>query len=444
MTTSPHSFEAERSVLSALLMSPAAAVVLGELRTDDFLDPLHRRVFEAIGDLAREQLPVDSTTVADRMGLFENVGNGARDLEALTEIAGFAPTWHRVEQYADIVIRHATQRRIAATCADYASRAQVQDADPGALLVDLRAALADLELRSPGGPGRIGSRLEGVLETIEGRLTRQDRAAFVGSGIAEYDAKIGPWKPGQLVVVAARPGMGKTALAGGCALKAAKRGEPALFFSLEMASQEVFERFVGAWTRTSVEAIGRGMGGQAMRKLFLDARDMADLPLWVDDRMLTIGQITATARSWRARNPSPRGLVVIDYLGLIRPTGRSESRALEVGRQAWGAKMLAKELACPVMLLAQLNRDAEKQDRDPMLSDLRDSGEIEQHADVVIFPQRRPPLHESGPAELQVAKNRGGRTGRIDCHWQAEVMTFDSQSQEVPSGYSYGYRDAAE
>ncbi len=112
--------------------------------------------------------------------------------------------------------------------------------------------------------------------------------------------------------------------------------------------------------------------------------------------MLNLGQMVSAARSWRARNDGPRALVVIDYLGLIKPTGKSETRSLEVGRMAWGAKMMAKELACPVMLVSQLNRNSDKEGRRPALSDLRDSGEVEQHADVVVFPHREPPLEDAG------------------------------------------------
>jgi replicative DNA helicase len=264
--------------------------------------------------------------------------------------------------------------------------------DPAEVLSDARRLMADLEGRTMGGPVKLGEGLGRVLDDIEARTRGQDESSTVGLGIASYDALIGPLRPGQLVVVAARPGIGKTALAGCTALRAAKRGVPVLVFSLEMAFAELAERFLGAQARMPVETIGRGVSGLAMRELFAASRDLGSLPLWVDDRILNVGQIASTARSWRVRNQGRRALLVIDYLGLIKPQGRSETRALEVGRMAWAAKMLAKDLACPVMLVAQLNRGNEKEGRKPVLSDLRDSGEIEQHADVVIFPNREPPL----------------------------------------------------
>jgi replicative DNA helicase len=252
-------------------------------------------------------------------------------------------------------------------------------------------------------------------------------------------------RPGQLVVVAARPGIGKTALAGCTALRAAKRGVPVLVFSLEMAFAELAERFLGAQSRMSVETIGRGVSGAAMRELFAASRDLSALPLWVDDRILNAGQIASAARSWRVRNQGKRALVVVDYLGLIKPQGRSETRALEVGRMAWAAKMLAKDLACPLILVAQLNRGNEKEGRKPVLSDLRDSGEIEQHADVVIFPNREPPLEDSGEADLIVAKNRGGKTGKVSCYWNAPLMVFEGLAREEGQhGERPRYSDAAE
>jgi replicative DNA helicase len=434
----PYSADAEMSLLSSFLGSPAALSAISELRSDDFYLPFHRELFLAIAGFYERREHVDVITVSDRLGISQDV---ERSMQLMT-IAGYAPTWHRVREYADIVMRHGTARRLISACAELASRAHVQD--PGEVLSDARRLMADLEGRTMGGPVRLGEGLGRVLEDIEARTAAVDQTASISLGIASYDALIGPLRPGQLAVVAARPGIGKTALAGCTSLRAAKRGVPVLVFSLEMSFSELAERFLGAHARVSVEQIGRGMGGQSMREILAAAQDLQSLPLWVDDRVLNVGQIASAARSWRVRNQGKRALVVIDYLGLIKPQGRSETRALEVGRMAWGAKMLAKDLACPVLLVAQLNRGNEKDGRKPVLSDLRDSGEIEQHADVVIFPNREPPLEQSGPADLIVAKNRGGKTGLCSCYWNAPLMIFEGLERREEEYADRRYSDAAE
>lgn len=428
--TLPHSREAEASLLSCFLGSPAALSVLPEMRSDDFHLPFHRRVFEAIADLNEARRPVDLVAVSVHIGADEKMA----DAQALSEVAGAAPVWVNYRHYADVVMRDGTARRLIAACLDFASRAHAQD--PAEVLSEARQTLADLEGRTQGGPVRLGERLQGVLDDVGARVASEDASATVGSGIASYDALVGPFRPGQLVVVAARPGIGKTAFAGCVALRAAKRGVPALVFSLEMSFSELAERFLGANARMPVDQIGRGLGARDLASLFVASRNLYDLPLWVDDRILTAGQIAAAARSWRARNDGKRALVVIDYLGLIKPTGRAETRALEVGRMAWAAKMLAKDLQCPVMLVSQLNRGSEKEGRKPNLSDLRDSGEIEQHADVVIFPHREGDLTQSGPADLLVSKNRGGKTGAVAVHWDGPLMVFDAVERREEEIYA--------
>ncbi len=257
--SAPHSPDAERSLLSCFLGSPSALAIVSELRPDDFYLSLHRQVFEAILDLSNEQRPVDLVTVAGCLG------NPA--LEAgLLDIATAAPYWHNFRAYAGQVMRDGTARRLIAACTEIASRAHVHD--PGEVLSEARRTLADLEGRTEGGPVRLGERMSDVLETIGARGQGKATPA-ISSGIASYDRLIGPFKPGQLVVVAARPGIGKTAFAGSCALRAAKAGVPALVFSLEMQFQEMAERFLGANARVSVEDIGRAIRKHTTEPLFL-------------------------------------------------------------------------------------------------------------------------------------------------------------------------------
>ncbi len=418
----PHNPDAERSLLSCFLQAERAIDEAGDLRPDDFLIPAHRAVFDAIRALRGERKPVDIVTVGDamaRVGTAQMLGG-----DSLLAISQHVPIWHSVRHYGVLVARDGTQRRLIAACANISARAMRGD-DAVEITSDARQLFADLEIRRDGGPVRLGDRLDEVIARIAEKTTAPETYR-VNTGISRFDREIGGFRAPQLVVIAARPGIGKTALAGNVVLRAAKAGIPALVFSLEMSFDEMAERFIGADASVSVERIHRGLvSAEETAKLRSRAKALSPVPLFVDDRMLSIGQVTATARSWRLRRQEKQAVIVIDYLGLIRSSGKAENRNLEVGAMARGAKHLAKELDCPVVLVAQLNRAMEKEGREPMLSDLRDSGEIEAHADMVLFPHREPPTDGSGSASLIVAKHRGGVTGKIPCWWHAETMTFE-------------------
>jgi replicative DNA helicase len=421
-----HDTDAERNVVGCCLLEAQALDLVGDLRPDDFFIPAYQAIFEAIRDLRYAGKAIDVLTVGDVLKakghdkLLEARG------EMLTEIANIAPIWLNVKHWAEIVARDGARRRILQLCGEIGERTKA-DVDVSGLLVEARRRLADLEAPQGPGPVRLGDRIREGLAAIAARSERPEEAAVL-TGIRRFDDEIGGFRPGQLVVVAARPGIGKTAFAGTVALRAAMRSVPVLVFSLEMSWQEMFERFLGALERISVETLSRGKADYNQFKRLYKSK-LGELPLWVDDRALSMGQIVGAARAWRARQTASQALIVIDYLGLIRNDSRAETRTLEVGRMAWAAKMLAKESKTPVMLVSQLNRASEIQGREPVLSDLRDSGEIEQHADQVLFPHREPPLDQSGPSALIVAKHRGGRTGRIRCHWHAEYMSFEEAVQ---------------
>jgi replicative DNA helicase len=423
----PFSDENERALLSCFLQAERAIDEAGEVREDDFFVSRYRVVYAAIRAMREKRHPVDFVTVSDEMVRRGTLGMLGED--SLIAISNHVPLWHTVRHYATMVTRDGTLRRLMAMCADLTERARRGDEAPE-LVAEARRSLADMELRRDGGPVRVGDKMGELFERLEAK--RGDADSYrVSSGIPAFDKLIGGFRAPQLIVVAARPGIGKTSFAGTAALRAAKRGIPSLIFSLEMGFFELAERFLGAHARFPVERMTRGeLSKQEYAHLYGFSGDLQRLPLFVDDRVLTIGQIGATARSWRLRQQTKQVLIVIDYLGLVRSSGKSETRALEVGRMAWGAKTLAKDLDAPVVLVAQLNRAMEKEGREPMLSDLRDSGEIEAHADMVVFPHRTPPLEQSGPASLIVAKNRGGKVGKVDCWWHGEFMTFDGRASD--------------
>lgn len=418
----PYNPDAERSLLSCLLMSPEAINESGDIVAEDFYNAPYCAVFNAIQSVRGKGHPVDLVTVGDEL-----LRSGAIRLlmdDSVMSIGGHAVSWHQVKHYAGIVRRNGTLRRLMALSSEISARAESGDEEPDDLMSMARQRLADLEARRDGGPVRLGDQLADVFESVAAKAREPDGYS-VSSGIPKFDAMIGGFRSPQLVIIAARPGIGKTALAGSIALRAASRGVPALIFSLEMSNLELAERFIGADARFAVERISRGdLSASDYTSLYKRAPVLAKYPLWTDDRTLTVGQIEATARRWRLKQPGKQALIIIDYLGLIKSSGKVENRNLEVGAMTRTAKMLAKDLACPVILVSQLNRSNEKESREPVLSDLRDSGEIEAHADMVIFPNRAND-GQSGPADLIVPKNRGGKTGRVPCWWHAEYMTYD-------------------
>lgn len=435
----PHSLDAERSVLGSILIRPAAlhdvAAVIAS--PDDFFLPAHREIFGVVVELSKSGDPIDAITVSNALGAKLDRMEGG--IGYLLELTGAVPTAENARHYAKVVRGKATLRRIISACAEAQSRAY-GDADEGEVLSDLRASLASVELADEGGPVRLGEILEDVLDVIEKRATAPEKYG-VTSGLGKFDEKIGNFKEGQQIVIAARPGGGKSAHAWSTAIRATMAGVPALAFSLEMSKQQLGERAFALTASVPGFHLSRGRVDYGDWGRIRDARKvLGPLPLWLDDRKLTCARICAEARRWRAKYaPDGLALLVIDYIGLVRSGERSENRAQEVAGMSRTFKLLAGELKCPLLLVSQLNRESAKLGpRKPMLSDLRDSGAIEQDADMVIFPWRENETEQGGPshgpeaATLIVAKNREGPTGEVDVEWDGRYMAFFDQESGRP------------
>lgn len=433
MTTNavPQNIEAEADFLSCALVREASVDEAGHLGADDFFLPMHRSLFAAILAVRKRGERADGVTAWDEIVRSNQAGHFPDGWGTISKIAQRSPVSVNAGSYAAIVRRDSLLRQIMAKCTEIGRAAAGGESEAEALLGRAIREFADMASLGIGGPEHVGKKATEVIEAIE-QKHRTPNEFGVMTGISGFDEIVGGFRAPQLITVAARPGMGKTAFAGTVALNVARTGVPVLVFSLEMSFQELAERFLSATSRIEGHSLATGrIRREQFKALNAAAADLYHVPLYVDDRVLGISQITSTARSWRLRQGATRCLVVIDYIGLVKSEGRSENRALEVGAMSKAAKMLAKELHVPVMLLSQLNRKSEEQDRKPILSDLRESGSIEQDSDMVIFPWREPPLHASGKAELIVAKHRGGRRGLVPCWWHASTMTFEDESQEV-------------
>jgi replicative DNA helicase len=410
----PHSPEAEMAVLGTVLVRPESIHDLAELADTDFYTPANVDMLRAMRAIAARGERVDTITLGEEL---------PGCLGRLVELMGAVPSAEGLGHWLNIVRAKGLQRRLVAFGATVTARAQAGD-DAEATISDAIRQLAGMSTNdSAGGPRRLGDHLSDVLHAIEEKVRDKGKRG-VATGIRSFDTLIGALQPPNLIVVAARPGVGKTALATTIARNAAKGGVPVLVFSLEMGFQQIGERFLSAESLVCGNDMNRGsINATDFRALHAAGGRLEGVPLYVDDRVMTAAQISATARSWFLRQQTDKALVIVDYLGLIRATADERNREREVAIMSWTMKTLAKELHVPVVLVSQLNRAAEQQDR-PSLANLRESGAIEQDADMVIFPIRSQPLHDSGPAELLVAKNRFGPTGSVECHWAAPTMTF--------------------
>lgn len=415
----PHSIQAEESLLGAMLISRDAigAAVDSRLGADDFYKPAHAHIFDVLVDLFARGEPADLVTVDEelRRRKLPDVGG-----PALVGLQAGTPSIGNAARYARIIADHSALRRLI-----HAARL-IEDLGYS-LPADVPAAIDEAEQRvyglRPASDVPSAYTLRDVLaewiDVIEERVETGGVPQHpMGWRDLDYDY-LGGLHPGRLVIVAARPGMGKTSWAGALATNVAGRGEAVLFMSIEMGREELAGRMVssvaglvgsnvsrGQVTQRDWELIGSGLG------------ELAPLPIEiVDATPVTLLSIRSAIRRAVARR-GRLGLVVVDYLQLMSGRGRPENRQVEVAECARGLKLLSKEMGVPVVALAQLSRNLEaRMDKRPSLADLRESGEIENSADQVVFIYRdeyyNPKSDDRGMAELIVSKNRHGPTGTV-------------------------------
>jgi replicative DNA helicase len=412
----------EGYVLGASLGRKDYWVTLG-IKPNDFVDPGYKQTWTIALELLNQGTIPDALSLGDELAKRGFETPDAMELLSLqNSTAGMSELL--VRQDAGRLLEASARRHTEAVLADALTRIQRGMDEPREVAEDTRMRLAAISQPTSSATRRVGDGIDEVIKDIEDR--RAGKAVNgVPTGIRTLDAELGPMRPGQLIVIAARPGIGKTSLARSFALGASAKDIPVLLFSLEMTFAEQTQALMSAVTKVPAMAMSTAIITDAeMDKLRRYTGPLRSAPIDVNDAMLSADQIVAEARVWRARQTAPIALIMVDYLGLIRADKREDTRALEVGRMTWAMKALAKDIACPVILVSQLNRLSEREGREPTLSDLRDSGSIEQDANVVVFPERMPPLSDSGPASLIIAKNRSGRTGRVACYWNAPTMSF--------------------
>jgi Replicative DNA helicase len=445
----PHDEAAELSVLGTVLLAfDKAFPPLATLAIDDFFLPHHREAWSAILAVAERRQPVDLISVGAELSARGMVPRFPGGWEAwAVGVASKVSAPEHVEAHGQMVRDKATLRRLVELCVEVQTVSYSgQQAEEALTLA--REGVARLELQSGQKDSiRLGEALGGALATIEQR-TLGNISPGVSYGLEALDNLLGGAKPGQLIIVAARPGMGKSALVEQVLIKAARRGTPGHLFSLEMLMQETVERALASPSRVPsyMMAMGR-VNVEEWKQIQAAGGKLYEIPLWVDDRSRSLGRIVAKIHKWHAMEvakKAPIGLVAIDYLQRIRTDGRkTENRDQEIGRISAELKSLAMELQIPIIAVAALSRATEKRGGPPMLGDLRECGNLEYDADVVIFIHRDIPVEdqkarrEPGPAELIVAKHRGGPTGVADVYWNAPLMEFTAldSHREPPANY---------
>jgi len=433
----PHSIDAEESVLGAVLLSgDAANVALEKLHAEDFYKPAHQQIFEVVQQLFDGNDPIDAITVSEglrRDGSLERMGG----IEFLTNLIDSVPSTSNVEYYAGIVEEHALRRRLMRVGGDIGVIAG-QMKQPIDEVVDLaeQAVFAVAERQVGDGLQVIDDLLGPAIEKAEELQRDGSEVTGISTGFRDLDRKLAGLHPTNLIIIAARPGMGKSALALNMAQNVALTEHTVAIFSLEMSREEVVTRMLCAKGRIDSQRLRTGRLSEGdFTKLSNAAGALYKQNIYVDDSPgLTVTEIRAKCR--RLRRKPGLDLVVVDYLQLMNGSGQ-ENRQQEIAMISRSLKNLARELHLPIIALSQLNRAVEaREDKRPRLGDLRESGAVEQDADVVMFIYRDeyyyPEKVESkGVAEIVIAKHRQGGVGKIDMTFLPEFTLFADMGRGV-------------
>ena len=414
----PHDLHAEESLLGAMLLSKdAIGYVLDEMSVDDLYKPAYGHVFDSIVRLYQSAEPVDPVTVADdlrRHELLDAIGGPA----VLTDLQGNTPAIGNAGKYARIVHDYAVLRRLIGVAGEIAEIGYSSPEDSHAAVDEAERLVFELAERGQTNSiTDMRSMISDGLDRLALLFDSGSSMTGLATGYWDLDERLSGLQPSALYIVGARPGMGKTSFATGLATHAAaEQNTPTLFFSLEMGTSEVTERIFAAEAKVELSKLRTGkLQDQDWSKLSHVTGRLVNAPLFVDDgTATTVMDMRSKARRMKANGGL--GLVVLDYIQLMEGRGGAENRQVQISEISRGLKILARELEVPVVALAQLSRNLEaRADKRPMLSDLRESGSLEQDSDVVIFLYRdemyNPESSDRGVAEIIVAKHRSGPTG---------------------------------
>ncbi len=428
----PQNIEAEKSLLGAMMLSrEAIGDAIEIISADDFYKPLHGRIFEVVINLFGKGEPVDAITLNEelrRHGSIADLGG----LSYLRSLSVDMPSTSNAAYYAEIVAKTATLRRLIETATAIADLAYDPSSDAEQILDYAESAVFQI------GEKKNTSQLEHIKDMLDDTYIALDKlganpGAITGipTGYYDFDRMTAGLQPSNLIICAARPGMGKSTWVTNVAVQTALNTGPTAVFCLEMSKTEMVTRILSAQARVDQQKMKTGnLTETDWTRVSRSVGRLSESPLYIDDSsMLTVMEIRAKCRRLAAEKPLK--LVIIDYMQLIQGSGRSDNRQLEVSDISRNLKMLAGELECPIICASQLNRSPEQRtDKRPMLGDLRESGSLEQDADLVLFLYRDDYYDkespEAGEAELIIAKHRSGPTGVVRLAYFQHVSRFEN------------------
>ncbi len=429
----PQFVEGERAILGGILLdNDALPKAVSILSADDFYREGHRLVFKSITDLFNKNEPVDWITLTAALkeaGTLEAAGGVA----FLTELVDAVPSAANIVHYARIVKEKALLRQMITAATEITTRCYEDHSNIDEFLDEAEQIMFKIgESRIQAGFIHIQDLMKASFAAIENLYERKENITGVSSGFKDLDALTAGFQPSDLIIVAGRPSMGKTSFALNAAMHAAiDSGIPTAVFSLEMSKEQIALRVLCARARVNLRNLRTGYFAEHdWARLTLAVGGISDAPLYIDDTP-AINSLEIRAKARRLKREKDLGLIVVDYLQLMRAASKSDSREKEISEISRSLKALSKELNVPVIALSQLNRKVEdRPNKRPQLADLRESGAIEQDADVIIFIYRDEVYNKSednpkkGEAEIIVGKQRNGPIGVVTAYFDSKYSTF--------------------
>lgn len=443
----PHNIDAERAVLGAAMDSKDALYnVLEVIKSEDFYQKSHREIFDAILSLYRKNISVDILTVTEELNQ-RNALEMAGGRAYLAELTSDVPSTGNAGQYAKIIAEKASLRGLIDTSSDIIEKCYREETSTNAILDFAESRIFGIaQSRQSRDMIPISDVMMENLNQIDEACKKEGEVTGLTTGFRDIDAKLSGLQKSDLIVLAARPAMGKTAFALNVAQQAAVKGNASVaIFSLEMSSTQLGQRLLSMESKIESEKLKKGTLNRSDWESLNRAIDvLAKAKIYIDDTP-GIGMIEIKNKCRRLKAEKGLDLVVVDYLQLMRADTKAESRQQEVSNLTRNLKLLARELDCPIIVLSQLSRGPESTQRGknhrPMLSDLRDSGSIEQDADIVIFLYRDDYYNEDTPkpgiCEVIIAKHRAGSTGTVELAWLSKYTRFADQDKSQLSNQPF-------
>lgn len=444
----PANLDAEEGILASCILDGGRDVMAlcleSKLKPESFFKPAHQIIFEALIKIYDDGREVDEIVLSEhlqRQGQLEQIGGYA----TISWITNRIETTVHAKHWLEIVRENALLRKLIRSATDIVDKAYQREGDLQLLLEEAEKSIFGISQDRISESARpIGSAVEPAVNLIQRMITQKGQVSGVSSGFRDLDSMTYGFHGQEMIVLAARPSVGKTSFAMNVAENIVMPKQPdakpvaTLVYSLEMSAEQLAMRMLCSHARVNLRRVkdGFGMGAEQQRDLARSANMMKEAPLFIDDSgKITILELSAKARRVHAKNPL--GLIVIDYLQLISGTDSRVPREQQIAEISRGIKGLAKELDVPIIVLSQLNRESEKEKRKPKLSDLRESGSIEQDADVVMLLHRELNTDERGVVpgdpgkrELIIAKQRNGPIGEVLLTFIAELTRFENYARE--------------